>query len=94
MGDYAEVKNRLDAFNHWYELNGGHKSSELLDLEVAGKEITRLQAALEDMFAMLDEGILVRDITNDASDTFTMDMLAFVQRLAACKQALKGQDDV
>lgn len=43
---------------------------------------SELLSALKDMFAMLDEGLLIRDITNDARDDFYTRTLELVERLS------------
>ena len=47
-----------------------------------------LIAALRDLLADIDSGLLVRDITRDGDPSWTRHMLAFVQRLHAAKAAL------
>ena len=57
------------------------------------KKIQRLRAALTDLFVMMDEGVLVRDISGDAKPDYVTRMLKFVKRLAAAKQALGESDE-
>lgn len=48
-----------------------------------------LVAGLTDLFALLDEGLLVRDITADALPDYAVRQLKLVSRLATAHQALK-----
>ena len=52
------------------------------------EEADKLREALTDMFALLDEGILVRDISHDHEDDWALSMVPFIQRLAKNKEAL------
>jgi hypothetical protein len=45
--------------------------------------------ALRDMFAMIDEGLLVRDISHDHEPDFYMKAIQFSMRLAKAKKALE-----
>lgn len=49
----------------------------------AANRIRATQAALADMFAMLDEGLLERSTKNDAAPDWHARMLAFMKRLEA-----------
>ena len=51
--------------------------------------VVELEGALRDMFALIDDGFLCRDISRDAEPGWSIKMLGFVQRLAKNKQALK-----
>lgn len=45
-------------------------------------------AAFKDLFAMIDEGLLVRDTSKDYGDGWALRMAKFVSRLARAKEAL------
>lgn len=47
-----------------------------------------LHEALTDMFAMLDEGLLVRDISKDGEPDWPLRMVKFVRRLKINQEAL------
>lgn len=47
-----------------------------------------LLAALKAMLHDIETGVLVRDITRDDQPNWSMEMLAFVQRLQAAQQAI------
>ena len=49
-----------------------------------------LVAALADVFAMMDEGYLVRDTSEDAEPGFAMRQLPYVQRLAKARAMLEA----
>jgi hypothetical protein len=51
-------------------------------------ERNALKIALQDMFKLIEEGWLVRDISQDAKPVFAMRQLGFVSRLAKAKAAL------
>lgn len=57
-------------------------------LEELGREVERLREALRDLFALMDEGFLVRDISRDAEPDWALKMIPFVQRLQKAKAAL------
>lgn len=79
------------------ELAALHKATDLVQ-HVANsetQELVRLQAenaryrgALEDLFKMMDEGLLVRDISKDWESTYYLRMMDFVMRLKKAKSAL------
>ncbi len=48
------------------------------------------QAALRDLLLMMDEGLLVRDISKDAGPDFALRMLSFVARLKRASEASLG----
>lgn len=52
------------------------------------RERDDLRAALTDMFALIDEGLLVRNIEKDAEPSWAMRQVRFVQRLAKAQAAL------
>jgi hypothetical protein len=102
MESATKVANRYAKENAYLSVQCDLKDKEIQRLRAAYKleadanlekdaVIAKLRAALEDMFAMIDEGLLVRHISNDASELYAMDMLKFVQRLAKAKQALEGE---
>ena len=64
----------------------GYMGTECIDLR---NRIAELGGALQDMFALIDDGFLCRDISRDAEPGWSIKMLGFVQRLAKNKQALK-----
>jgi len=47
-----------------------------------------LEAALKDMFALIDEGWLVRDIRRDGNPLWALEQIGNVRRLADAKKAL------
>jgi len=47
-----------------------------------------LVEALTDLFAMIEEGFLVRDTSRDASPDYFKQALQFTQRLAKCHDSL------
>lgn len=47
-----------------------------------------LLAALKDIFAMMDEGLLVRDTTNDADSGWAIKQLRLVSRLSQAQSAI------
>ena len=49
-------------------------------------------AALRDLFALMDEGYLVRDISRDGEEGFAMRQLPYVRRLAAAHSALAAAE--
>ena len=51
---------------------------------------TRTQNALKDMFAMLDEGLLVRNISEDSKPDWAMNNLGLVMRLKKAMEAIDG----
>jgi len=51
------------------------------------------QAALTDVFALIDEGYLVRDIANDGEPGFAMRQLPYVQRLVKARATLSDSID-
>ncbi len=51
-------------------------------------QIAALADALKDMFAMIEEGLLVRDISKDGQPDYAIRMLRFTQRLAKANTAL------
>lgn len=66
-----------------------------LSYDIAEKqrqEIERLHGALKDMFALIDEGWLVRNTANDAASDWAIRQLGFVRRLQKAQAALT-QDD-
>lgn len=48
-----------------------------------------LLEALKDMFALLDEGLLVRDTSKDEAPGYAINMLTLVRRLNKAKQAIE-----
>jgi hypothetical protein len=52
-------------------------------------EIDELSAALADVFALMDEGYLVRDISGDAEPGFAMRQLPYVERLTKARATLE-----
>jgi hypothetical protein len=58
----------------------------------AADEIVRLRAALKDMFSLMDEGLLVRDISDDCEPLWAMRQLKFVQRLQQAHAALSSHE--
>jgi len=54
---------------------------------------TQLEAALRDMFAMIDEGLLVRSIVNDHEGDFHLRMVKFMQRLQRAHAPLSQQSE-
>lgn len=54
----------------------------------AGERTQGLIQGIEDLFKMMDEGILVRDISRDGDADFYKRNLDFVMRMATVKQAL------
>lgn len=56
--------------------------SSLLD------RIAKLEGALEDVFALIDEGKLVRDTSKDHQESWAIESIGFVNRLAHIRQAL------
>ena len=57
----------------------------------AANEIERVREALEDMFALIDENQLVRNIENDDDPLWALNSLAFVRRLAKNQKALDDE---
>ena len=57
-------------------------------LEAKDQRIAELSAALKDMFSLIDEGFLCRDISRDAEPGWAIEQLGFVQRLAANNKAI------
>jgi len=51
-------------------------------------EIERLTAALKDMFALMDEGLLVRDMSHDNDPMWAVRQIKFVQRLCEANALL------
>lgn len=49
----------------------------------------KLAHSLKDLFTMMDDGLLVRDISKDHLPDFTMRMLNFVPRLKVHHDVLK-----
>ncbi len=60
-----------------------------LALQSLSQESVRSEA-LADMFAMIDEGLLVRDISKDHLSGWAARQITFVQRLAKNKTALQS----
>ncbi len=58
-----------------------------------GADALRLRAALQDMFALVDEGWLVRNTENDAAPDWGMRQLGFVRRLQKAQAALNIQKE-
>ena len=52
-------------------------------------DATKLRVALKDMFALVDEGKLVRDISHDHDPLWTLEVLKLVRRLKANKEAIE-----
>ena len=50
------------------------------------------QEALVDLFNMIEEGLLVRDITGDNSADYHQNAIAFVMRLKNARAALAQED--
>ena len=65
--------------------NGQEVLGQAYDLEN-----TRLRDALRDVFALIEEGWLIRDTSGDQSSDWAMKTARKVQRLAAAYQALDG----
>ena len=59
---------------------------------VKDKRIDELEGALTDLFAMMDEMLLVRNIENDDDPLWSLHALNFTRRLQKAHQAL-GEDD-
>jgi hypothetical protein len=51
-------------------------------------KLSAVSNALRDMFAMIDEGVLCRDISKDARAGWDLQILGTVRRLADAKKAL------
>lgn len=64
------------------------KTVEGPKLREAADEIERLRAALKDMFALIDEGWLVRNTANDAESSWGVRQLGYVRRLQNAQAAL------
>ena len=69
-------------------------ASTALQLTQARAEIERLEDALRDLFAMMDEGLLVRDISQDHDPMWALRALEFTQRLAKAQQVLSPTQEV
>jgi len=52
----------------------------------------KLEAALKDLFAMIDEGLLVRDISKDHESDYHQRMIKLVSRLHQNSEALAEAD--
>lgn len=61
-------------------------------LDEAMAENGKLRVALLDMFKMIDEGMLVRDITKDGDEFWAFEMLKFVSRLNQARAVLSEGD--
>lgn len=55
-------------------------------------ENKRLREALKDMFALMDEGLLVRDTTADPDPDWALRHLKFLQRLKKAHDALASKE--
>ena len=67
----------------------GENIDELLKHEAALRsQRDALAEALRDMFVMMEEGLLIRDISKDGDSDWGMRMLQFTRRLAAANSAL------
>lgn len=57
-------------------------------IEWLRSERSEMLAALKDMFALIDEGWLVRDTSGDGNPSWAMKQLRFVQRLQKAQAAI------
>ena len=93
----AGIRARHDETNQIWEARPRSKffsvthadRATLLALCAAKDEVIE---AARDLFAMIDEGLLVRDISKDAEPSFAMDALKFTMRLKKTPEALASYD--
>ena len=88
-----EVLDALEAKDKEIELLEKGYDALLDDRNEAWERVAELEAALRDMFALIDEGFLCRDISRDAESGWAIKQLGFVQRLAKANQALGESDE-
>lgn len=69
--------------NEWAEMDG----ERIKELE---SSLAKCREGIEDLFKMMDEGLLVRDISKDGEAGYAMRALEFVVRLKRAKEALEG----
>lgn len=67
---------------------GQHRRDLLDGITALRTQLARCEEALRDMFALIDEGYLVRDTTHDAMPGWALRQLPYVHRLAAARRAL------
>ena len=65
----------------------------LATLKQRGEENERLRKAIEDIFAMMDEGLLVRNIEHDGEADWALRNMKLVMRLKEALAALEGEDE-
>jgi len=88
-----EAAKALEAKDKEIELLEKGYDALLDDRNEAWERVAELEAALRDMFALIDEGFLCRDISRDAESGWAIKQLGFVQRLAKANQALGESDE-
>lgn len=71
-----------------YDMPNTYRGRSRIDYCPMHKAAPEMVAALEDVMAMIDQGLLVRNITKDADPKWAIEMMKFAMRLNKIQAAL------
>ncbi len=86
----SEIRKLAEATTHFVAFGTSEQTAKISGESIIAPldEIERLREALVDLFALMDEHLLVRDISKDSEPNFHMRTIRFVERLAKARAAL------